>query len=274
MVDGELALLADAGHMATDAGALALALAASWFAARPATPSKTFGYHRSEILAALINGASLTVISLLILYEAYERWIDPPVVRSGAMMAVAAGGLVVNLFSAWLLHGGREENLNVRGAWLHVLGDALGSVGAIAAGAMMSLYGWYKADPLFSAAIAVLIIWSSWRLIREAANVLLEGAPAHISLAAVERAILDTEGVEGVHDLHIWTITSGREALSVHVIHARSISQPALLKELRAKLHETFGVDHLTIQVEAKDFEDKTLHFCNAGMDCFRSARG
>jgi cobalt-zinc-cadmium efflux system protein len=270
---GSLALLADAGHMLTDVAALALALMAVWFAARPATSSKTFGYHRLEIIAALVNGVSLVLISLLIFYEAYQRWSSPPPVRGSIVIIVAAGGLVINLLCAWILHARDEIDLNIRGAWLHVISDALGSVGAIIAGIIMSLYGWYIADPLFSTLIGILIVWSSWRLIRESTNVLLEGTPAHINLAAVEDAILRTEGVADVHDLHVWTITSGREALSAHVIHGYSISQPELLKELRAKLHDRFGVDHLTIQMETPDFEDETFHFCHAGTACFRSER-
>ena len=270
---GSLALLADAGHMLTDVAALALALIAVWFGSRPATSSKTFGYYRLEILAALINGVALILISLLIFYEAYKRWNAPPEVRSGLMILVATGGLIVNIVCAWLLHGDHKDDLNVRGARLHIIGDALGSVGAIIAGALMSLYGWYAADPLFSSLISLLIVWSSWHLIRESTNVLLEGTPAHINLAAVEDAILQTTGVEDVHDLHIWTITSGREALSAHVIHIETISQAELLKELRAKLQDRFGVDHLTIQMETPDFEDETFHFCHAGTACFRSTR-
>jgi cobalt-zinc-cadmium efflux system protein len=270
---GSLALLADAGHALTDVAALALALIAVWFGSRPATSSKTFGYYRLEILAALINGVALILISFLIFYEAYQRWAQPPVVRSGLMILVASGGLVINLVCARLLHGDHKDDLNVRGAWLHIIGDALGSVGAIVAGALMSVYGWYAADPLFSCLIGLLIIWSSWHLIRESTNVLLEGTPAHINLAAVEDAILQTDGVTDVHDLHIWTITSGREALSAHVIHIETISQAELLKELRAKLQDRFGVDHLTIQMETTDFEDETFHFCHAGTACFRSVR-
>lgn len=270
---GSLALLADAGHMLTDVAALGLALMAVWFGSRPATPSKTFGYYRLEILAALVNGIALVIVSLLIFREAYERWASPVEVRGGVMIVVATGGLLVNLFCAWLLHGDHHDDLNMRGAWLHIMGDALGSVGAIIAGALMLWYGWYAADPLFSVAISVLIIWSSWKLIREATNVLLEGTPAHINLAAVEDAILATDGVEDVHDLHVWTITSGREALSAHVIHATTVVQPELLKELRNKLHDRFGVDHLTIQMETEDFEDETFHFCHAGTACFRSER-
>jgi cobalt-zinc-cadmium efflux system protein len=270
---GSLALLADAGHMLTDVAALALALIAVWFSSRPATSSKTFGYYRLEILAALINGVALVLISLLIFYEAYKRWAAPPEVRSGLMILIATGGLVTNLVCAWLLHGDHKDDLNVRGVWLHIIGDALGSVGAILAGVLMSLYGWYAADPLFSCLIGLLIILSSWRLIRESTNVLLEGTPSHINLAAVEDAILQTRGVQDVHDLHVWTITSGREALSAHVIHIETISQAELLTELRKKLHDSFGVDHLTIQMETPDFEDDTFHFCHAGTACFRSTK-
>jgi cobalt-zinc-cadmium efflux system protein len=270
---GSLALLADAGHMLADVAALILALMAVWFGARPATPSKTFGYYRLEILAALINGVGLVLISFFIFYEAYRRWFGQPVIRSVPMTVVAAGGLVVNLICALLLHRDRDEDLNIRGAWLHVLGDALGSTGAIIAGTLIMLFGWTAADSLISVFIGLLIVWSSWHLIRDATNVLLEGTPAHINLAAVEAAIMETEGVSDVHDLHVWTITSGREALSAHVIHAYSISQPTLLKELRSKLLDRFGVDHLTIQMETADFEDESIHFCHAGTACFRSGR-
>jgi cobalt-zinc-cadmium efflux system protein len=213
------------------------------------------------------------LISFLIFYEAYKRWAQPPEVRSGLMILIATGGLIINLVCAWLLHGDHKDDLNVRAARLHIIGDALGSVGAICAGALMWLKGWYAADPLFSCLIGLLIVWSSWHLIRESTNVLLEGTPAHINLAAVEDAILQTDGVTDVHDLHIWTITSGREALSAHVIHMEKISQAELLKELRAKLLDRFGVDHLTIQMETPDFEDETFHFCHAGTACFRSER-
>jgi len=270
---GSLALLADAGHMFTDVAALILALTAVWFGSRPATSRKTFGYYRLEIIAALVNGVALVVIALFIFYGAYERWLDPPVIRSGPMIAVAAGGLVVNLVCVWILHARHEVDLNMRGVWMHVMGDALGSVAAIVAGVCMSLFGWYAADAVFSVVISLLIVWGSIRLIKESTNVLLEGTPAHINLAAVEHAILDTTGVADVHDLHVWTITSGREALSAHVIHADSISQSDLLRELRTKLYDRFGVDHLTIQMETPDFEDETFHFCHAGTACFRSER-
>jgi cobalt-zinc-cadmium efflux system protein len=270
---GSLTLLADSGHMLADVAALTLALMALWFSARPATPGKTFGYYRLEILAALINGVGLILIALIIFYESYQRWFTAPRVRSVPMIFVAAGGLAVNLICASLLHRDREDDLNVRGAWLHIMGDALGSAAAIVAGIVITVSGWNAADALFSALIGLLIVWSSWHLIREATNVLLEGTPAHINLAAVEDAILATEGVTDVHDLHIWTITSGHEALSAHVIHAYSISQPNLLKELRTKLYDRFGVDHLTIQMETDEFEDEGFHFCQAGTACFRSER-
>ena len=270
---GSLALLADSGHRLADVAALLLALMALWFGARPATPNKTFGYYRLEILAALINGVGLTLISFFIFYEAYFRIYTPPTIRSGPMTIVAAGGLVINLICAKLLHRDRHDDLNMRGAWLHVIGDALGSAGAIAAGVLILIFGWNIADPIISVIIGALIVWSSWHLMRDATNVLLEGTPAHINLAAVEDAILETEGVSNVHDLHVWTITSGRDALSAHVIHAYSISQPDLLKELRTKLHDRFGVDHLTIQMETADFEDEEFHFCHAATACFRSER-
>lgn len=270
---GSLTLLADAGHMFTDVAALALALLAVWFGSRPATSRKTFGYYRLEIVAALVNGVALILISLLILFEAYKRWSDPPLVRANMVIIVAIGGLLTNIVCAWILHGRHEIDLNMRGVWLHVMSDALGSVAAIVSGVLMSLYGWYQADPLFSAIIALLIVWSSWALIRESTNVLLEGTPAHINLAAVEAAILETAGVDDVHDLHIWTITSGREALSAHVMHSSSISHPELLRNLRAKLHEQFGVAHLTIQMETSDSDDDSFHFCHAGTACFQSKR-
>jgi cobalt-zinc-cadmium efflux system protein len=268
---GSLALLADAGHMLTDVAAMILTLTAFWLAARPASASKTYGYYRFEILTALLNGVALVVISLWIFYEAYTRFAAPPLVKSFEMTLIAAGGLGINLVSAWLLHGGHQHNLNMRGAWLHVMGDALGSLAAIIAGVLMYTLGWYQADPITSAVIGVIIIFSSWKLIRESVNVLLEGTPAHIDLGAVEEAILRTDGVDNVHDLHIWTITSGMEALSAHVIHRVEIKQAELLKELRAKLHDNFGIDHLTIQMETLEFEDENIHFCQVGASCFQS---
>lgn len=266
-----LALLADAGHMLTDVAAMALTLAAIWFAARPATAKKTFGYYRLEILAAFINGIALVLISLWVIYEAYERWNAPPAIKGFELTLIAVGGLVVNLLCAWLLHGDHEHDLNMRGAWLHVIGDALGSVTAIAAGALIIAFGWLWADAVSSVLISVIIIVGAWNLIKESVNVLLEGTPAHINLKAVEETILATENVEDVHDLHVWTITSGMEALSVHIIHRESISQKELLQKVRARLHDEFGIDHLTIQMEPIEAEANHTHPCFSGANCFDS---
>lgn len=266
-----LALLADAGHMFTDVAALSLTLGAIWFAARPATEKKTYGYYRIEILAALLNGLALLLISLWVIYEAYERWLDPPEVKGFDMMLIAVGGLVVNLIAAWLLHSDHKHDLNMRGAWLHVIGDALGSVTAIVAGLLIVAFNWTWADAVCSVLISLIIIFGSWNLMRDSINILLEGTPRHIDISAVEQAILQTKGVYGVHDLHVWTITSGMEALSAHVRHHSEIAQHELLKLLRKRLHDEFGIDHLTIQMETPEFEDEDVHFCHTGTQCFES---
>ena len=210
-IANSLALIADAGHMLTDVAALTLTLAAIWFASRPATEKKTYGYYRLEILAAFVNGVALVLISLWVFYEAYERWHSPPEIKGFELTLIAVGGLAVNLVCAWLLHGDHKHDLNLRGAWLHVMGDLFGSVTAIAAGVLIIAFGWFWADALCSALISLIIIFSAWNLIRESVNVLLEGTPAHINLAAVEDVILETEGVREIHDLHILTISSGLE---------------------------------------------------------------
>lgn len=266
-----LALLADAGHMLTDVAAMILTLGAIWFASRPATDKKTYGYYRLEILAALINGIILVLISIWVIYEAYERWQSPPEIKGVELATIAVGGLIVNMICAWLLHSGHKHDLNMRAAWLHVMGDALGSVTAIIAGILIISFGWLWADAVCSVLISVIIIFGSWNLIRESANILLEGTPRHINLAAVEEVILKTEGVNAVHDLHIWTITSGMEALSAHVRHDETIAQHELLKRLRNSLHDEFGIDHLTIQMETPEFEDEDVHFCQTGANCFES---
>lgn len=264
-----LALLADAGHMLTDVAALSLTLAAIWFAARPATPQKTFGYYRYEILAAFINGIALVLISFWVIYEALERWSSPPEVKGLGLTLIAVGGLLVNLFAAYLLHGDHTHDLNMRGAWLHVIGDALGSVMAITAGVLIIAFGWVWADTVGSVLISLIIIFGAWRLIRDSVNVLLEGTPAHINLTAVEAAIRKTPEVEDVHDLHVWTITSGMEALSVHVVHQEKVSQAVLLRNIRKKLHDEFGIDHLTIQMETPEEEQASSHQCFSGANCF-----
>lgn len=266
-----LALLADAGHMLTDAGALALTLGAIWIAARPANDRKTYGYYRWEILAALLNSVTLVLLSIWVIYEAFVRWSEPPEVKGWEMTLVAIGGLAINLISAWLLHSDHKHDLNIRGAWLHVMGDALGSVAAIVAGVLIINFGWNQADVVSSIIISIIIIYGSINLFRETVNVLLEGTPAHINLNAVETTILQTEGVNTVHDLHVWSISSGIVALSAHVQHGDEIVQPELLKLLRKRLHDEFGIDHLTIQMETPDFEDENVHFCQSGSQCFIS---
>ena len=249
LLSNSLALLADAGHMLTDVVALGLSLFAMWAAQRPATPRRTFGYHRLEILAALANGATLIAVSVLIFIEAVRRWLAPPAVHGGLMLGVACGGLIVNLLAAWILHEGRGESLNVRGAWLHVLTDALGSVQAIAAGALISAFGWNWVDPLASVLIGLLVIFSAWRLASEALDVLMEGVPPEISLADVVDAVTAVPGVLAVHDLHGWTITSGFISLSAHVVITPDCGEKVLW-DVRGVLHDRFGIDHSTIQVE------------------------
>lgn len=257
-----LALLADAGHMLTDVAALALALGAMWMCERSAPPEKTYGYYRLEILAALLNAVILIVISLAIVYEAYERVQQPPQVRGREMMMIALGGLLVNGLGAAFLHRARHESLNVRGAFLHVLSDGLGSIGALVAGGLIWARGWYLADPAISFMTAGLIIVCAWRLLKEAVNILMEATPAHIDIAGVERAIRSVPGIRDVHDLHVWTITSGKDALSAHVILADDhVSPKDVLHGIRVRLREAYGIEHVTIQIETPDFEEEEIHF-------------
>ncbi|MBI5474033.1 MAG: cation transporter [Ignavibacteriae bacterium] len=248
-----LALLADAGHMLSDAGSLALSLIAMRFAMRQRTPQMTYGYYRAEILAALVNGVTLVVISIVIFYEAILRMQSPPEVQSAPMLVIATAGLLLNLFSAYILSRKQKESLNVRGAFLHVLADALGSVGAIAAGVVMLTTGWYLVDPIVSMAIALLILFSSWRLLRESVMVLMEGTPLHLDMREIEEAIMSVSGVVQVHDLHIWTVTSGFEAVSAHVVvqHCERMEEAqTILGQIRDRIHQQFGIDHTTIQLE------------------------
>jgi cobalt-zinc-cadmium efflux system protein len=264
LLTGSLALLADAGHMLTDVGGLGLALFATWISGKPATPRNTYGYYRAEILAALANAVALLGISGYILYEAYHRFRQPPEVASIPMIAVAVLGLIVNLWSLRLLRTGAEASLNLRGALLEVLSDTLSSVGVIAAGAIMWFTGWRYADPIVSACIGLFILPRTWRLLGGALNVLLEATPAHISLPAVERAMLDVEGVARVHDLHIWTLTSGVEAMSVHVLLLPSIpstGSQAILQALAERLQRKFGIVHSTIQIEESAYREEERPF-------------
>ena len=245
-----LALLADAAHLFVDAVGVGLSLLAVWFAERPATAEKTYGYYRVEILAALVNGVVLCVLAIAILVEAWERVRVPHDVSAGPVLVVAVAGLGVNLLAAWLLHAGAGESLNVRGAYLEVLGDALSSAAVIVAAAVILVTGWTTADALASAAIGFLILPRTLALLKQAVNVLLEGVPAHLDLGEIETALRGVPGVKRVHDLHVWTLTSGREAMSAHVEVEPGTRPDRILDELHVVLHARFGIDHTTIQVE------------------------
>lgn len=264
VLSNSLALLADAGHMLTDVGGLGLALFASWISQRPATPEKTYGYYRVEILAALGNAVVLFGISGYILYEAYRRFQDPPEVASLPMLGVAVVGLGVNLIGWRILRAGAEESLNLQGALLEVVSDAVSSIGVIAAGAIMWLTGWRYADPLVSAFIGVFILPRTWRLMGQALNVLLEATPAHVSLPALEQAMLEIEGVARVHDLHVWTITSGVDALSAHIVlrpGPAAGESRAILEAVAERLKQRFGIAHSTIQVEEPSYQEEARPF-------------
>jgi cobalt-zinc-cadmium efflux system protein len=254
VLTGSLALLSDAGHMLADVGALALALFALVIATRPATPRRTFGYYRVEILAALFNGIALLGLAGFILFEAVERIRDPQPVQATGMLLVAIGGLVVNLAGAYLLHAGHAHSLNVRAAFYHVLGDALGSLGAIIAAILILSFGWMTADPIIAILIAVLVIISAVRLVREAADILLEATPRHLDTEALRGELLAIRGVVGVHDFHIWTITSGIYSLSCHVVVEPAAFTAEKLEEVRLVLHDECAIPHQTIQLETPEF--------------------
>ena len=260
---GSLALLADAAHMGTDVFGLALALFAVWLGARAPTPGRTYGAARAEILAAAVNAAVLVAAAGAILHEAWRRLQAPPEVQSLPMLAVAAVGLAVNLVGVGLLRGGAGESLNVAGAFQEVLADLLGSLAALAAGATMLLTGWWYADPLCSVAVALLVLPRTWRLLREAVHVLLEGTPAGVDLAAVRAALRAVPGVRAVHDLHVWSITSGSAALSAHVLldgDPGGAARARLLSALGALLRERFGLAHTTLQLEDPGVEEAAPH--------------
>lgn len=264
LLTNSLALLADAAHMLTDVGGLGLALFATWISQRPVSAVKTYGYYRVEILAALVNAVVLFLLSFYILYEAYRRFQEPPEVQSLPMLGVAFIGLVVNLIGIYNLRGGSKESLNVEGAFLEVVSDLLGSVGVILAGLIMLFTGWYYADPIFSVLIGLFILPRTWGLMKQAVNVLLEGTPAHINLRAVEDAIRATPGVTDVHDLHVWTITSGMDALSAHVVLSGDTyleESQKMLEVLNTQLKEGFGIDHTTIQIEPKQRAQESSKF-------------
>lgn len=263
---GSLALLADAGHMLSDVAALALAIFASWIAARPGGARWTYGLARAEILAALAQGAALVAVAILVVLEALERLSAPRPVLGPGLLAIASGGLAVNLLGLWILNAGRRESLNVRGAWLHVLSDALGSVGAMLAGVLVWRLGWLWADPAASIAISALVLLSAWSLLREAVDVLMEAAPRHLDLVEIEAALGGLPAVVRVHDLHVWTIGSGEVSLSCHLVAKDESRGVALLSDAYRVLGSRFGIDHATIQIEPQTFEDETPRsLCRGG---------
>lgn len=265
ILSNSLALLSDAGHMLSDASALLLSFIALHFASLPPSAKKTFGMHRFEILAALINGLTLVLISLFILWEAYQRLLNPPEVASGTMTVIAVIGLFANIAAAFvLMRGDYQENMNVRSAYLHVLGDTLGSIGAIVGGILMWAFDWYIADPLISVIVAILILLSAWRLTKESVHILLEGAPSRLDTTLIAEKLKHLGGVTAVHDLHVWTVTSGFESLTCHLIVEDDLpSYPVLTKALHLLQHD-FGITHATIQIENSTVQHDSMH-CQEG---------
>lgn len=253
IASGSLALLADAGHMLTDAAGIGLALLAIYLAARPATDGRTFGLYRLEILAAVVNAMLLFAVGIWVLIEAWRRFAEPPEIRSGLMLAVAAVGLVANAISARLLIEGQRKSLNMRGAYLEVLGDLLGSVAVIVAGAVIALTGYAPADPIASVVIGLLILPRTWHLLRQAVDVLLEATPKDVDLGEVRRHILESAGVSDVHDLHVWVITSGMNVVSAHVVMTDGADPVAILDQLGTCLSGDFDIEHSTFQLEPSD---------------------
>lgn len=247
---GSLALLADAAHMLTDAGGLALALIAIRFAERPATPEKTYGYVRAEVLSALTNAVVLLVLTVYILYEAYRRFQNPPEIVGGPMLAVAVVGLCVNLVSMKLLSGGSSESLNVKGAYFEVLSDMLGSLGVIVAAIVVMATGWTIVDPIVGAGIGLFIVPRTWSLLKQAVHILLEGTPPEVDLKLLEAKLSAVPGVVAVDDLHVWTITSGLDAMSCHLVVDDMAKSAAVLTAASAAMRSAFGLTHTTIQIE------------------------
>lgn len=250
-----LALISDAGHMLSDAAALGLSLSALIFGAKAATPSKTFGYKRFEILAALLNGLVLIVLSIYIFIEAIERLTMPPKVMGSGMITIAIIGLIINIIVAWILHSqaSSKENLNVRSAFLHVIGDLLGSVGAIIAAILIILFGWYIADPIASMIVSVLILYSGWHVLKDSVNILMEAKPANIDTDKVIKVLMSVEGVKDVHDLHIWMITSDFTSMTVHLYADAKADRDIILEKAKAAIFEHFGLEHVTIQIEGRE---------------------
>jgi cobalt-zinc-cadmium efflux system protein len=250
LATGSLALLADAVHMLSDNVALALALLALWLSRRPATPERTYGYKRAEVLAALANGVTLVALSIWIFYEAIVRLSDPPDVLGGWMLAIAVAGIAVNVAAGAILFRARSGNLNVEAAFRHVLADLAGSIGVAVAAIVIVTTGWLEADPLVSLAIGVLVLASSWSILRDSTSILLEATPRGIDARAVGDALTSHPGVVEVHDLHVWTITSGFPALSAHVLVGRDEDCHGTRRELERELAQRFGIEHTTLQVD------------------------
>lgn len=258
---GSLALLSDAGHMLSDSSSLVLSLIAIWFASKPPSPSKTYGFYRFEILAALVNAITLFLIAGFIVWEAIERLSDPPVVASLTMIGIASIGLLANLLSAWALMRKADvhNNLNIRSAYLHIIGDALGSVGAIVAGLLMLAFQWYWADPIVSVLVAILILKGAWGVIKQTVNILMEGTPPTINQSEVLQALEEIEGVRDVHDLHIWTITSGLDSLSCHLLIDDDRDSQIVLQAAVKIVEQRFHIHHTTIQIEKSVIEHADL---------------
>lgn len=250
LVTGSLALLADAAHMLTDVGGLALALLAIRFAAREATPQRTYGYLRMEVLSAQANAVVLLLLTVYILYESYQRFVSPPEILSGPMLAVATVGLVVNLISMRLLAAGSSESVNVKGAYFEVLSDMLGSVGVIVAALLMMWKGWWLADPIIGAGIGLFIVPRTWVLLKQVTHILMEGVPSSVGVTLLQDELSKIEGVISVHDLHVWTITSGFDAMSCHLVVADLSGQRDVLLKARRIMKEEYGIYHVTIQIE------------------------
>lgn len=257
LITNSLALISDSGHMLSDASSLALSLVAMWFASKPPSPNKTYGFYRFEILAALFNGVTLFFVAALIVFEAAKRFADPAPVLSGHMILIALVGLLANLLSAFFLMrtGDVEGNLNLRSAYLHVLSDALGSVGAIIAGLIMYFFQWYIVDPVISVIVAILILRSAWGVIKHSVHILMEGTPLTIDMDDVKGTLENIEGVINVHDLHIWTITSGLDSLSCHLLIEDHYDSQLILQEAINRIEEKYKILHTTIQIEKSDLQ-------------------
>ncbi len=262
ILTSSLALLADAGHMASDIGALALALAAIWLASRPASGRRTYGFHRAEVLAALASSLALIAVAGYVFWEASQRLADPPDVQSGPMLGIAVVGLGANIVSITVLSRHAGHGLNVRAAFLHVIGDAAASVGVIVAGIIMLTTGQFIADPLISIAIGALILVGAFRLIWETTQVLLETTPPGFSTDAIQQEMLEIPGVQGIHDLHVWTVTSGFVSLSAHVETDQERIQHDILVELRLLLARSFNIEHATIQLETRALHQELEACC------------